>query len=147
VGQPERTHKNPAIYSLYLMIKRDRISLLSVWERTLKSWEWESWNDSQITGHTVSATAVTQMGVNGQYNAPADLPPQARERVPIVQEAGWAPGLVWTGAENLTPNRNRSPDCAAHSESLYQLSYPGPLHIQQYINKSLQCKVLQQMPC
>jgi len=23
--------------------------------------------------------------------------------VPIVQEAGWAPGPVWTGAENLTP--------------------------------------------
>jgi hypothetical protein len=23
--------------------------------------------------------------------------------VPIVQEAGWAPGSVWTGAENLAP--------------------------------------------
>ena len=23
--------------------------------------------------------------------------------VPIVQEAGWAPGPVWTGAKNLTP--------------------------------------------
>ena len=23
--------------------------------------------------------------------------------VPIVQEAGWAPGPVWTGAENLAP--------------------------------------------
>ena len=26
-----------------------------------------------------------------------------KDPVPIVQEAGWAPGPVWTGAENLTP--------------------------------------------
>jgi hypothetical protein len=26
-----------------------------------------------------------------------------KDPVPIVQEAGWAPGLVWTGAENLAP--------------------------------------------
>ena len=26
-----------------------------------------------------------------------------KDPVPIVQEAGWAPGTVWTGAENLTP--------------------------------------------
>jgi hypothetical protein len=27
-----------------------------------------------------------------------------KDPVPIVQEAGWAPGLVWTGAENLARN-------------------------------------------
>ena len=43
-----------------------------------------------------------------------------------VQEAEWAPGLVWTGAENLAPTRIRSPDCSARSESLYRLSYPDP---------------------
>jgi hypothetical protein len=26
-----------------------------------------------------------------------------KDPVPIVQKAGWAPGPVWTGAENLTP--------------------------------------------
>jgi hypothetical protein len=26
-----------------------------------------------------------------------------KDPVPIVQEAGWAPGPVWTGAENLVP--------------------------------------------
>ena len=26
-----------------------------------------------------------------------------KDPVPIVQEAGWAPGLVWTGAEILAP--------------------------------------------
>ena len=38
--------------------------------------------------------------MRGQRHAPAA--PYPRER-PIVQEAGWAPGPVWTGAENLAP--------------------------------------------
>ena len=46
--------------------------------------------------------------------------------VPIVQEAGWAPGPVWTGAENLAYTGIRSPDRPVRSQSLYWLSYPGP---------------------
>ena len=46
--------------------------------------------------------------------------------VPIAQEAGWAPGPVWTGAENLAPTGIRSLDLPARSQSLYRLSYPGP---------------------
>jgi hypothetical protein len=46
--------------------------------------------------------------------------------VPILQEAGWAPGTVWEGAENLAPTGIRSPDRPARSESLYRLSYPSP---------------------
>ena len=42
------------------------------------------------------------MGVGGQHHAPAALPP-GKDPVPIVQESGWAPGPVWTGAENLAP--------------------------------------------
>ena len=38
----------------------------------------------------------------GQRHAPAALYP-GKDPVPIVQEAGWAPGPVWTGAENLAP--------------------------------------------
>jgi hypothetical protein len=34
---------------------------------------------------------------------------------PIVLEAGWAPGPVWTGAENLASTGIRSPDRPAHS--------------------------------
>ena len=41
-------------------------------------------------------------GVGGQHQAPAALPPR-KDPVPIVQEAGQAPGQVWTGAENLAP--------------------------------------------
>jgi hypothetical protein len=50
----------------------------------------------------------------------------ARERdpVPIVQEAGWAPGPVWTGGENLTPTGIRSLYRPAHSKSLYRIRYP-----------------------
>ena len=51
--------------------------------------------------------------------------PWERDLVPILQEAGWAPGLVWAGAENRTPTEIRFPDPAAPSASLYQLSYPG----------------------
>ena len=43
----------------------------------------------------------------------------AKDPVRIVQEAGWAPGLVWMGVENLAPTRIRSPDCPGRSESLY----------------------------
>ena len=34
---------------------------------------------------------------------PRPLYPRERYPVPIVQEAGWAPGPVWTDAENLAP--------------------------------------------
>ena len=57
---------------------------------------------------------------------PRALYPPGMTMVPIVQEAGWAPGLAWTGAENLAPTGIRYPDRPARSESLYRLSYPGP---------------------
>ena len=50
-----------------------------------------------------------------------------KDPVPIVQEAGWAPEPVWMGSENLSPSGIRSPDRPARSESLYRLSYPGPI--------------------
>ena len=50
-----------------------------------------------------------------------------KDPVPIVQEAGWAPGSVWAGAENLASTGIRSPDRPARSESLYRLGYPGRL--------------------
>jgi len=46
-----------------------------------------------------------------------------KDLVPIVQEAGWAPGPVWTGAENLAPTRIQSLDRPARSQSLYRLHY------------------------
>jgi len=40
------------------------------------------------------------MGVGGQRHVPATLHPE-NDRVPLLKEAGWAPGPVWTGAEYL----------------------------------------------
>jgi hypothetical protein len=48
------------------------------------------------------------MGVGGQHNFPAALPP-GKDLVPIVKETEWAPGPVWTGAENLAPHRDSIP--------------------------------------
>ena len=49
-----------------------------------------------------------------------------KDPIPILQEVGWAPGPVWTGAENLASTGIRSSDRPARSQSLYRLSYPGP---------------------
>ena len=46
--------------------------------------------------------------VSGGRQAPVTLYPR-KDPVPIVQEAGWAPGPVWTSAENLTPHRDSIP--------------------------------------
>jgi hypothetical protein len=56
---------------------------------------------------------------------PLPLFTPGKDPVPIVQKAGWAPGLVWTGAENLVPTGIRSPDLPARSQSLYRLRYPA----------------------
>jgi len=48
---------------------------------------------------------------------PRPLFTPGKDPVPIVQEVGWAPGPVWTGAENLAPTRFRSPDRPARSQS------------------------------
>jgi hypothetical protein len=47
-----------------------------------------------------------------------------KDPVPIVQEAGWAAGPVWTGAENRAYTGIRFPDRPARSQSIYLLSYP-----------------------
>jgi len=45
-----------------------------------------------------------------------------KDPVPIVQEAGWAQGLVWAGAGNFAPTGFRLPYRPVRSASLYQLS-------------------------
>ena len=41
-----------------------------------------------------------------------------KDLVPVVEDAGWAPGPVGTGAENLAPTGIRYQDRPARSESL-----------------------------
>ena len=56
-----------------------------------------------------------------------------KDPVPILQEARWAPGPVWTGGKSR-PHRDSIPDRPARSQSLYRLSYaPPPTHTYIYI--------------
>jgi hypothetical protein len=51
------------------------------------------------------------------------------ELVPILQQAVWVPGPIWTGTENFASTGIRFPDHPVRSESLYRLRYPGPKHM------------------
>ena len=51
-----------------------------------------------------------------------------KDPVPILEEAGWAPGPVWTGGKSR-PHRDSLPDRPAHNQSLYWLSYPARMYI------------------
>ena len=64
---------------------------------------------------------------------PRPIYPRERDPAPIAQEAGWAPGPVWVGAENIAATGIRSPDRPAHSDSipniLFKYNYaPSQLH-------------------
>ena len=75
-------------------------------------------------GSTLPSTSALD-GVGDQRHALAALVPE-KDPVPIVQEAGWAPGPVCTCAENIAPTGIRYPDRPARSQSLYPVSYTGP---------------------
>ena len=46
-----------------------------------------------------------------------------KDQVPILQEAGWAPGPVWTGGKSR-PHWDSIPDRPARSQSLYWATWP-----------------------
>ena len=71
-------------------------------------------------------TTALEVG-EGTASRPALSLPPGKDPVPILQEAGWDPGPVWTGAENLAATGIRSPDRPARSQSLYRLSSPAYL--------------------
>jgi hypothetical protein len=56
---------------------------------------------------------------------PGRLTP-GKDAVPVVLEAGRAPGPVWMGAENLAPHRGLSLHLPSRSKSLYSPRYPCP---------------------
>ena len=74
--------------------------------------------------------------MKGQCHASAASKPR-KDLVPILQEAEWASGPVWTDAENLAPTGIRSPDRPAPRQSLHQLSYRGPQQLQLIVLKYL----------
>ena len=79
------------------------------------------------------------MGWVGNAN-PLKLYSLETDQVPIVQEAGWVPGPVWTVTKNLAHTGIRSPDRPSRSESLYRPRYPGSQNIgetKEYICKNV----------
>ena len=54
---------------------------------------------------------------------PRPLYPRRRGPLLITEVAGWTPGLVWTGAEQLASTGIRSSDRPASRKSQYRLSY------------------------
>jgi len=59
----------------------------------------------------------------GEWSAarPGHTLPPGKDSELIVQEAGWAPGPVWTG-EKSRLHRDLITDCPARSQSLCRLS-------------------------
>jgi len=55
-----------------------------------------------------------------------------KDPVPILQEAGWIPGPVWTG-EKSRPHRDSIPDCPAHSQYIEFKTHQALYHWQRYI--------------
>jgi len=55
------------------------------------------------------------------------LPP-GKNPVPILQEAGWAPGPVWMGGKSR-PHRDSIPDRPARSSIAIPTELPGPLSV------------------
>jgi hypothetical protein len=66
--------------------------------------------------YSFSTSALGRDGWSAQRPGPFT---PGKDPVPIVKEAGWATGSVWTCAKNLAPTGIRSPDRPARSQSLY----------------------------
>jgi len=63
----------------------------------------------------------------GEWSAarPGCTLPPGKDPVPILQEAGWAPGPVWTGGKSR-PHRDSIPDRPAVSSVAIPTELPGP---------------------
>ena len=65
-------------------------------------------------------------GGEGLASTPQPLFTPGKDPVPIVQEAGWAAGPQWTGAENLAPNRDSIPGSSSPYPVTILTELPGP---------------------
>jgi len=65
--------------------------------------------------------------MSGQQHAPAAHFTPGKDPVPILQEAGWAPGPIWTDGKSR-PHRDSIPDRPARSQSLYRQSYRAHMY-------------------
>jgi hypothetical protein len=75
-------------------------------------------------GIALSSMTAALEGGEGSAARPVRTLPPGKDPVPILQEAGWAPGPVWTGGKSR-PHRDLIPDRPDRSQSLYRLSDRG----------------------
>jgi len=63
----------------------------------------------------------------GEWSAarPGRTLPTGKDPVPILQEAGWAPGPIWTGGKSR-PHRDSIPDRPARSPLTISTELPVP---------------------
>ena len=63
----------------------------------------------------------------GEWSAarPGRTLPPGKTRYPFLQEAGWAPGPIWTGGKSR-PHRDSIPDRPARSSVAIPTELPGP---------------------
>jgi len=81
------------------------------------------------TAHRWSRRIVLDQGTRREWGVivtPRPLFTHGKDPVRIAQEAMWAPGPVWTGAENLAPTGIRSPDRPTRSPVAIRTGLPGP---------------------
>ena len=76
----------------------------------------------QVQLHPFMTTALEEG--EGSASRPGRFLPPGKTLYALYRRTEWAPGPVWTGAENLAPTGIRSSDRPAHSHSLYRLRYP-----------------------
>ena len=72
-------------------------------------------------------SSMTAALEGGEWSAarPGRTLPPGKDPVPILQEAGWAPGPVWTGGKSR-PHRDSIPDRLARSSVAIATELPGP---------------------
>jgi hypothetical protein len=73
----------------------------------------------RLTTYHLHVQMSRNLGALISWNPVVLFRPVMGQLLPNVQEAGWAPGPVWTGAESIASTGFRSPDRPARSESLY----------------------------
>jgi len=68
---------------------------------------------------------------------PSVLYPQGQDPLPVVEEAGWAEGPVWTHVQNLTPTRIWFPDLPAHNKLLLLTTLSPPKYTDTCLKQKL----------
>jgi hypothetical protein len=122
------------LFYLWLDYPEISVERQMIKEKFTLSWPWKPIGGVEEQLYSFLTTALDL----GGWSTPrlGRFTPGMETRNPTVQEAGWAPGPVWTDTENLALTEIRFPDHQARSESLYRLRYTG-LQINVLISEKL----------